>query len=88
MPAAAGAWHVGDALIYPPLTRPTNSRNSASALSARAIVSASELATLFDPLTDQRELVRHYTLFDVDIAMIQRCRGDHNRLGYAIMLCY
>jgi hypothetical protein len=47
-----------------------------------------QLATLFDPLTDQRELVRHYTLSYVDIAMIQRCRGDHNRLGHALMLCY
>ena len=47
-----------------------------------------QLAALFDPPTDQRELVRHYTLSDVDIAMTQRCRGNHNRLGYALMLCY
>jgi len=47
-----------------------------------------QIAALFDPLTDQRELVRHYTLSDVDIAMIQRCRGNHNRLGYGLMLCY
>jgi hypothetical protein len=47
-----------------------------------------QLAALFDPLTDQRELVRHYTLSDADTAMIQRCRGDHNRLGHALMLCY
>lgn len=47
-----------------------------------------QIAALFDPLADQRELVRHYTLSDVDIAKIQHCRGDHNRLGYALMLCY
>ncbi len=32
-------------------------------------------------------MVRHYTLSDADIAMIRRCRGDHSRLGYALMLC-
>lgn len=37
---------------------------------------------------EQRELVRHYTLSDTDLAAIRRCRGDHNRLGYALMLCY
>jgi hypothetical protein len=36
----------------------------------------------------QRELVRHYTLSAVDIAMIRRRRGDHSRLGHALMLCY
>jgi TnpA family transposase len=40
------------------------------------------------PLTDRRELVRHYTLSDADVAMIRRCRGDQSRLGYALMLCY
>ena len=47
-----------------------------------------QLAALFAPPTDQHELVRHYTLSDADITMIRRCRGDHSRLGYAVMLCY
>ena len=33
-------------------------------------------------------MVRHYMLSDADLAMIRRCRGDHSRLGYALMLCY
>ena len=33
-------------------------------------------------------MVRHYTLSDCDMAMIRRCRGDHSRLGYALMLCF
>lgn len=47
-----------------------------------------QIAELFEPPTEQRELVRHYTLSDADLATIRRCRGDHNRLGYALMLCY
>jgi hypothetical protein len=54
----------------------------------RPQLSEAQIGALFDPLTDQRELVRHCTLSDADLAMIQRCRGDHNRLGYALMLCY
>ena len=33
-------------------------------------------------------LARHYTLSAADLAAIRRCRGDHNRLGHALMLCY
>jgi TnpA family transposase len=47
-----------------------------------------QLTALFDPPTDRRELVRHYTLSEADIAMIRRRRGDRNRLCYALMLCY
>ena len=47
-----------------------------------------QIAALFDPPTEPRELVRHYTLTETDLAMIRRCRGDHSRLGYALMLCY
>jgi len=54
----------------------------------RQQLTEAQIATLFDPLTDQRELLRHYTLTETDIALIRRCRGDHSRLGYALMLCY
>jgi hypothetical protein len=43
---------------------------------------------LFNPPTDRRELVRHYTLSAEDLAAVRRCRGDHNRLGYVLMLGY
>ena len=32
--------------------------------------------------------MRHYTLSAADLVAIRRCRGDHNRLGHAVMLCY
>jgi TnpA family transposase len=33
-------------------------------------------------------MVRHYTLSSEDLALINRRRGDPNRLGFALMLCY
>ena len=56
-------------------------------MARRQQLSETQLAELFDPLTEPRELVRHYTLPAKDLAAAQRCRGDHNRLGYALMLC-
>ena len=47
-----------------------------------------QTATLFNPPTERREVVRHYTLSVGDLATVRRCRGDHNRLGCALMLCY
>jgi hypothetical protein len=47
-----------------------------------------QIAELFDPPIEQRELVRYYTLSEADLTAIARCRGDHNRLGHAIMRCY
>jgi TnpA family transposase len=47
-----------------------------------------QITALLDPPTDQRELVRHYTLSAADLAAIRRCRGDHNRLGHAVMLFF
>ena len=57
-------------------------------MARRQQLSETQLAELFDPPVEQRELVRHYTLPSEDLAAAQRCRGDHNRLGYALMLCY
>ena len=54
----------------------------------RQQLTETQIAALFDPPTEPRELVRHYTLTETDLATIRRCRGDHSRLGYAQMLCY
>jgi hypothetical protein len=44
-------------------------------------LSEAQIAELFDPPTEQRDLVRHFTLSEADLGAIRRCRGDHNRLG-------
>ena len=54
----------------------------------RQQLTEAQITALFDPPTYQRQLVRHYTLSAADLAAIRRCRGDHNRLGHALMLCY
>ena len=57
-------------------------------MARRQRLNEAQLTELFDPPTEQRELVRHYTLSETDLTAINRCRGDHNRLGYALMRCY
>jgi len=54
----------------------------------RQRLTTTQIAELFEPLTEQRELVRHFTLSEADLAAIRRSHGDHNRLGHALMLCY
>ena len=57
-------------------------------MARRQRLSEPQIAELFDPPTEPRELIRHYTLSETDLAAIARCRGDHNRLGHALMRCY
>jgi len=54
----------------------------------RQQLTETQIAALFDPPTDPRKLIRHYTLSASDLAIVHRCRGEHNRLGRALMLCY
>lgn len=57
-------------------------------MARRQRLNETQIAELFDPPTEQRELVRHFTLSEGDLVAIRRCRGDHNRLGHALMRCY
>ena len=57
-------------------------------MARRQRLTTAQIAELFDPPAEQRELVRHFTLSEADLAAIGRSHGDHNRLGHALMLCY
>ncbi|TBW32699.1 DUF4158 domain-containing protein [Siculibacillus lacustris] len=54
----------------------------------RQRLSEAQIKELFDPPSDPRELVRHFTLSTADLEAVRRNRGDHNRLGLALMRCY
>ncbi len=54
----------------------------------RELLTESQRLSFQTPASDEREMVRHYTLSSEDLALINRRRGDPNRLGFALMLCY
>jgi hypothetical protein len=54
----------------------------------RSILSAAERNTLLAFPTTDDELIRHYTFSEHDLSAIQQRRGKHNRLGFAVQLCY
>jgi TnpA family transposase len=54
----------------------------------RELLTESQRLDLQAPASDERGMVRHYTLTSEDLTLINRRRGDPNRLGFALMLCY
>jgi TnpA family transposase len=54
----------------------------------RELLTESQRLSLQAPASDERGMVRHYMLSSEDLALINRRRGDPNRLGFALTLCY
>ena len=54
----------------------------------RELLTESQRLSLQTPASDERGRVSHYTLSSEDLALINRRRGDPNRLGFALILCY
>ncbi|BAH73473.1 Tn3 family transposase [Solidesulfovibrio magneticus] len=54
----------------------------------RSLLTPAERATLLAFPTTDDELIRHYTLSEADLSVIRQRRGNHNRLGFAVQLCY
>ena len=53
----------------------------------RSILSSAERDSLFALPDTQDGLIRHYTLSESDLAIINQHRGASNRLGFAVQLC-
>ena len=53
----------------------------------RQILSDRQRAAIFDLPTDEKVLLRHYTLADDDIEYIRSRRRSHNQFGFALQLC-
>ena len=54
----------------------------------RALLSQAQRDALFALPATEGEWLRYYTLTDSDLAVIAQRRGGHNRLGFAVQLCY
>ena len=54
----------------------------------RSLLTPSERAALLAFPTTDDELIRHYTFSEPDLLAIRQRRGNHNRLGFAVQLCY
>ncbi|GGC67090.1 hypothetical protein GCM10011504_51360 [Siccirubricoccus deserti] len=51
------------------------------------MLTGAQLASLLALPASEPDLVRHWTLDRADLVAVERRRGDHNRLGFALQLC-
>ena len=54
----------------------------------RSVLTTAQLETLLAFPTTEIEIARHYTFDKHDLSIIRQHRGESNRLGFAIQLCY
>ena len=57
-------------------------------MARRSILTAQERQSLVALPDNQTDFIRHYSLSETDLSLIKQKRGDTNRLGFAIQLCY
>ena len=66
----------------------TDSELVKSVMTPRQLLSPQAHVALFDPPTEVRAIVRHYTLSIEDLALIRQRRRNANRFGFAVHLYF
>lgn len=56
-------------------------------MARRSLLTAEERRRLFGVPTDEREIIRHYTLSPDDLEWLSRRHGPANKIGAAVQLC-
>ena len=56
-------------------------------MARRRLLSDEQMAPFWAWATDEREIVRHYTLSPADIELVAKRRAGPNRLGFAVLMC-
>ena len=54
----------------------------------RELLTSTERLQLLGFPEDEEELIRLVTLTKSNLAFVRQHRGDHNRLGIAVLMCY
>jgi len=54
----------------------------------RMLLTEAQRIQFMAPPAEERDLLRHCTLDSHDLELVVQRRGDHNRLGFAVLLCY
>jgi len=54
----------------------------------REILTSSDRVQLLAFPEDEGELIRRYTFTKADLGFVRQHRGDHNRLGIAVQMCF
>jgi TnpA family transposase len=54
----------------------------------RELLTAAQREALLTFPEEEENLLQYYTLSVRDLAVVRQHRGDHNRLGFAVQLCY
>jgi TnpA family transposase len=57
-------------------------------MSRRSILTTAERVSLLALPDTEEELIRHYIFSELDLSLIRQRRGDANRLGVAVQLCF
>jgi hypothetical protein len=57
-------------------------------MARRQLFKDEQWASLLAPPSEERKIVRHYTLSRDDLDLIAAKRSDHSRFGFAVLLCY